>query len=310
MRGKVLVTGGTGYVGGWLTEALLREGYEVTLLIRKPQHLAGQFAQIIADLTDKEALTEALAGYTFDVVIHLAAVGQMYDESTISRVNFGGTSNLLLALQSSPPSKLIYLSSFKVYGQRFGIINEDLYPASEEPYGISKQMAERFVRGHCLGWINKRTQHVIFRLSNAYGAPKSLNINSWQLLFNDLCRNAFDTGEVRLNAPPDTQLDMIWLGDVCEVMLKAMEHPTLQGTFNLGFGKSTTTGEVAEAVALAYMQYKGEELTIIKQEPAGNIDPLVFDCDRLKAEIPYRPAHYFQQEALKAFELLASNRKL
>src|SRR5690606_33460469 len=129
---------------------------------------------------------------------------------------------------------------------------------------------EVLLQGHCAA-INAHP--VIFRMSQAYGAPKSTHIHTWHPLFNDLCRNGLEKGEITLNAPPDTQLDMIWLGDASQVIPQAVAHTTIDGTFNLGFGKSITTGEVAQAIAQAYHEYTGKQAAITQPALAGYTQP-------------------------------------
>jgi len=305
MLGKVLITGATGYLGGWLTEAVHAAGYRVTTLGRKP-YPNTEVKTILADINDLESMKLALADEVFDVVLHLAAADQRQPPEDMLQTNIGGTAHLMQALQNRPPKKVIYVSSFKVYGVTSGIISEQTELLSEyntQSYGYSKFGGEQNIMGLGSSWGVQ--QLVTFRLSNAYGAPKRKEINAWHLLFNDLCRSAFRTGKITLNSPPDTLLDMIWMGDVCQLILDAIEHPVLHGIYNLGFGKSITTGEVATAVAEAYQQHFYKPIEIVQPAPAGNFQPLVFDCTRLRQQIPYTPKHHFQEEAIKSFQLLA-----
>lgn len=300
MLGEVLITGGTGYVGGWVTQALLQKGYNVTLLTRNP-HLQNQTQNIVANLTDPDSLNNALAERYFDVVIHLAAAGERQHEADIWATNYDGTLNLLLALRRHPPKKIVYVSTVKVYGAKEGVITENTPTEPQGAYGKSKLVAESLVQIFC---HETQTEAVILRLSNAYGAPKSLNINNWHLLFNNLCLSAFQEGAVTLKSPPDTQLDMIWLNTVCQVITEAAAGPHFEGVFNLGSGQSITTGQVAAAIDTAYQQYSGQQLSINMPQPAGNINPLRFDCSKLQARAPYPITHHFENEAIKLFHLL------
>ncbi len=302
MPGKVLITGATGFVGGWVTEALLNAGYEVSALARR-KYPNAQVNSLIVDIADWEGVAHAIKGESFDIVVHLAATGEKQGGVTVEEVNFGGTNNLMKALQSNPPKTFIYLSSLKVYGKLVGTINEELYPESKEPYAYSKNLAEKLVLGHCLGWGCKV---VLLRLSNAYGAPKSIGINAWQLLFNDLCKSAYETGEITLKSPPDTQLDMIWLGSVTQVIKEATANIEANGIYNLGAGKVVTIGEVAKAVALAYQSYFGKALTINMPELSGDIVDFTFDCSKLQSWIKYDTDPHFEEEAIEIFKLLSS----
>jgi UDP-glucose 4-epimerase len=305
MRGKVLITGGTGYVGGWVLESLLNAGYEVTNLGRKA-HSNPNVESLIACITDREALQEALSNRYFDTVLHLAAANQLADEETIELVNVKGTQNLIVALQRAKPKLFIYLSTIKVYGPVNGRITEHSVPnlIGSSAYGRSKLAAEKYLLGLPVDWDN--TRKVSLRLSNAYGAPKNADVDAWHLLFNNLSHGAFARGEIILKSPPDTQLDMIWLGSVCQVILKAISNNSITGIYNLGSGTSVTIGAVAEAVAFAYRGYFGKELTINKPETVGNIVGLKFDCGKLQSQVPYDTHPYFESQVIEIFKLLTT----
>lgn len=306
MLGKVLITGATGYLGSWVTEAVLAAGYTVTAIGRK-QYPNTKVHTILADINDLEGMKIALEDGVFNVVLHLAAADQYQSPEQMLNTNIGGTAHLMQALQSNPPKKVIYVSSFKVYGATSGIINEHTALLSEyntQSYGYSKVGGEQTMKALGSSW---GAQLISLRLSNAYGAPKRKDTNAWHLLFNDLCQSVFEKGKITLNSPPDTPLDMIWMGDVCKVILSAIEHPTLHGTFNLGFGNSISTGAVAVAVAEAYQHHVNKPVEIVQPATAGNFQPLVFDCTKLQEQISYTPQHRFHEEAIKTFQLLAGN---
>lgn len=127
---RALVTGGAGFIGSFLVERLLAEGYTVTLLDNLtpqvhphglPAHLPAAAAQVIGDVRDPALLGAALA--QADVVIHCAAavgVGQsMYQVRHYVDVNVGGIANLLQLIidQKQRPKKLVVLTSMTGYGE-------------------------------------------------------------------------------------------------------------------------------------------------------------------------------------------------
>jgi nucleoside-diphosphate-sugar epimerase len=305
MRGKVLITGGTGYVGGWVVEALLNAGYEVTNLGRKT-HSNPNVESLIANITDLGALQQVLSNRYFDAVLHLAAANQLADEETIKLVNINGTQNLINALLHSKPKFFGYLSTIKVYGATDGDITEQSVPnlIESSAYGRSKLAAEKYLLSLPAEWDN--TRKVSLRLSNAYGAPKNADVDAWHLLFNNLSHSAFAKGEIILKSPPDIPLDMIWLGSVCQVILKAISNDSITGIYNLGSGTSIAIGAVAEAVASAYRGYFGKELTINMPETVGNIVGFKFDCGKLQSQVPYDTHPYFESQAIEIFKLLTT----
>ncbi len=130
MAKRILITGGAGFVGSYLVDALLQRGMDVRVYDSLcaqvhptgiPDYLARDIELVRGDMRDIESLREALRG--IDVVYHLAAavgVGQsMYEISHYMGVNTQGTANLLQVLldRKLPIEKLIVASSMSIYGE-------------------------------------------------------------------------------------------------------------------------------------------------------------------------------------------------
>jgi dTDP-L-rhamnose 4-epimerase len=129
MRQHVLVTGGAGFIGSHLTDALLSAGYSVRVLDnlspqvhsggRIPGYLNADAELVVGDVRDCEAVERALKGV--DAVVHLAAsvgVGQsMYEISSYTAVNDLGTAVLIEALAKHPVGRLVCASSMSIYGE-------------------------------------------------------------------------------------------------------------------------------------------------------------------------------------------------
>src|SRR5262249_13358426 len=130
MAKKILITGGAGFVGSHLADALFAQGHQVTAYDNLspqvhssglPAYLSSEMELVIGDMRDLERLRKLVPH--FDVIFHLAAavgVGQsMYEISNYMEVNALGTANLLQALldRKSKVSKLIVASSMSIYGE-------------------------------------------------------------------------------------------------------------------------------------------------------------------------------------------------
>lgn len=129
MRGRVLITGGAGFIGSHLTDELLRHDYEVRILDnlspqvhpggQVPAYLSRDVELLIGDVRDEDAVAGAIKDV--DAVVHLAAavgVGQsMYEIAHYTSVNNMGTACLLQALVAKPVRRLVVASSMSIYGE-------------------------------------------------------------------------------------------------------------------------------------------------------------------------------------------------
>jgi len=182
---KAFVTGGTGFLGTHLVNALLARGDDVTCLVRSPAkaaHLERRRVQLVrGDLDDAAALRQGCAGA--DVVFHLAGRIVARDLSEFMRANRDGTANLLEAAAERPPRRFVYVSSLAAAGPTVPgqPIDETRPPSPVTPYGQSKLAGEVLVRAMALPWTVVRPPLVygewdratlaIFRLANRGVVP-------------------------------------------------------------------------------------------------------------------------------------------
>ena len=153
-RGRVLITGGAGFVGSHLADELLAHGYQVRVLDVLaeqvhgesqdwPTYLSPEVERIRGDVRDREAMRAALEGVSS--VFHLAAavgVGQsMYQIEHYTDVNNRGTAVLLELLSSSPVERLVVASSMSIYGE--GLYADD----AGRPFAPPERSLEALRRG-------------------------------------------------------------------------------------------------------------------------------------------------------------------
>ncbi len=221
---KYLVTGGTGFIGSYLVDALLSSDENVTVLTRSPNYEKQGVKVITYDLTKK------LPPLNFDVVFHLAGA---FSED-IYTTNINGTENLLNAIAFSA-SKFIFLSSAAVYGNVDSIPTlESHIPQPLDDYGKSKLMAEEFIRNFCaLCTINP----IIVRLFNCYGEGQE-DKSFIPAIVSKILSNKRAFRDIL----PITR-DFIHVSDVVTALI-LLAQGNNKGTFNLGTGVETSRNEV------------------------------------------------------------------
>ena len=184
---RILVTGGTGYIGSHTTLALLEAGHDVVVVdnlansseesLRRVQELTGRKAAFHkVDLLDEVRLGEVFGAERVDAVIHFAglkAVGESVDQPLhYYHNNVGGTLNLLRTMEAHNVRTIVFSSSATVYG------NSDEVPLTEKmpldatnPYGRTKEQIEDILSD--LGASDERWHVALLRYFNPVGAHES-----------------------------------------------------------------------------------------------------------------------------------------
>ena len=151
IKGHVLITGGTGFIGGYLSKGLMAAGYRVTTLSRS---VVEEDNHICLDLTDKAALTDFVNQLLpVDTIIHCAAIAhgeRPPKDLSISDFNTLISNNIVKAFERFK-LRWIFLSSISVYGEvhsEFAIPLER-FPKPTDSYGVGKLRDESFFVTEC-----------------------------------------------------------------------------------------------------------------------------------------------------------------
>lgn len=222
---KILIVGGSGYIGGYLTDLLLEKGYNITIydnLLYENRYLKN-VNFIFGDVTDYIKINKHLKK-DYQIVIWLAAmVGDgacsKNPEVTIN-VNYNSIKNLL----NNFSKKIIFMSTCSVYGQSNKILNELSKKNPLSLYASSKIDAEKL--------LNKsKNKSCIFRLGTLYGIGDQISRIRLDLVVNIL------TMKAALNKPlevfgGDQWRPLLHVKDVSNAILFAIEN-NITGTFNI-----------------------------------------------------------------------------
>lgn len=238
---KALVTGGTGFIGSHLVEALLQRGVDVRCALRKSSDLrwlkglAIEFVR--GNYNDRATLGEMVKGV--DWVFHLAGTTKAVREETFFEVNGSGTENLILAcLENNPPlQKFVYVSSQAAAGPcRNG--GKKAESDSCEPvslYGKSKRMGEELALAHA-----DEIPLVILRPAGVYG-PRD---KDFYALFKWVSK--------RMNPCFSGKVSLCYVQDVVQALFLAAESRTKSGEiFFLSDGTDYTMREIGNTFARA-----------------------------------------------------------
>ena len=151
---RVLVTGGSGFIGSHVVDKLRARGYEPVIydLRPSPWHEAGTVDTVLGSITDREALERAL--HSCDAVAHLAAVADVNDvhaePEDAERVNARGTVAVLEAARRAGVKRIVYASTIWVYSDcEQEVVDEDtLLPAPSHLYTSTKLAGELYCKAY------------------------------------------------------------------------------------------------------------------------------------------------------------------
>lgn len=254
---KILVTGSAGFIGSWISEALLEEGHVVfgvddlsTGSLDNIQHLLDKdnFHFYQGDLRDL-GYTQYIFAYNkgFDIIYHLAANARegasFYQPQSVISRNTGAYTNTLTEGIKHGMKKMILFSSIAVYGENDVPYTEQMLPMPVDIYGLQKYNMERMTE--MLAAVHG-FEFVIFRPHNLFGERQAIN---------DIHRNvlAIWMNQIMRNEPTTVygngmqQRAFSYIGDSLHCYIRALE---LQGnrTFNIGSSNKYTIDLAQEAV--------------------------------------------------------------
>lgn len=175
MSEKILITGASGFIGGFIVEEALKHGMETWAAVRRGssrKYLQDERIRFIElDFSDESALQKQLTEHAFDYIVHSAGVTKCLHKDDFYKVNTLGTINFVNAIMATemPIKKFVYISSLSVFGaikerQPYSDINNEDIPHPNTEYGRSKLKAERF-----LETAAKALPYVILRPTGVYG---------------------------------------------------------------------------------------------------------------------------------------------
>ena len=252
----VLVTGGAGFIGSNLVDALLAKGHAVRILDdmstgkRCNLPMDNPKVELIeGDVADAALVARVMAGCS--AVVHLAAVASVQasvdDPVRTHQSNFIGTLNVCEAMRESGVKRVVFASSAAVYGNNGEgeSIVEDTPKAPLTPYASDKLASEYYLDFY-------RRQHglepAIFRLFNVFG-PRQDPSSPYSGVISIFSERAVKGLPITIFGDGEQTRDFIYVGDLVNILIQAVEARQVEeGAVNVGLNKATTLKQMLEAL--------------------------------------------------------------
>ena len=317
---RTLVTGGAGFIGSHLVDALVERGDPVLVLddlsSGRRENLAGALSAgaVLAegDVTDRELVLAQAAAFQPELCFHLAAQvdvrKSVADPAHDAEVNLIGTINLLDAMRAGPASRAAFVlasTGGAIYGEGEGRelpLGESATALPEAPYGASKHAAEQYLS------LYRRIYDVpavAMRFGNVYGPRQDPHGEAGVVaIFCGLLREG---RALRVFGDGEQTRDYVYVGDVVAALLAAGSRigeagTELAGPFNVGTGEETS---VLELIARLGRGVGVDPPVEHAPERFGEVARISIDPGAARRELDWAPAVDLDAGLLATYEALS-----
>lgn len=301
---KTLITGVAGFLGSALAQRLLDDGHEVLglddLSTGKEEAIPSEVQFELGDMLDRPKLWTLLQGV--ECVYHLAARVAVQESILYPReynsTNVGGTVSVMEAMRDVGVKRVVFTSSGAVYGaQKAQPLHEEMVPAPDSPYAVSKISAEYYVKTIGRLW---GIETVTLRIFNAYGPGQHMPADHPPVIPYFL-KQAVKGGSLVIHNGGTQTRDFVYVDDVVDALTRASKASGVDGaTINVGSGKEVSVLDLVSAVT----ELTGSKTEAIYNNKArGGVSRMRADLTRAAQLLGYKPKYFLSEGLKKTLEL-------
>ncbi|MBO6255337.1 MAG: SDR family oxidoreductase [Bacteroidaceae bacterium] len=315
---NILVTGGAGFIGSNLCEALLKRGDKVVCLdnfatghIENLLPLIEQYPEtfklIVGDIRNIKNCRKAIDGC--DYVLHEAALGSVprsiNDPATTNAVNIDGFLNMIIAARDAQIKRFVFAASSSTYGDSKALPKvEDVIGKPLSPYAITKLVdelyADVFAKTYGVEYIGLRYFNVFGRRQDPHGAYAAVI----PLFVKQFMKHQSPT----INGDGEYSRDFTYIDNVIQANILALETQNpeaINQIYNVAFGERTTLNQLVGFLKQDLTEYDADIANVeVKHGPnrAGDIPHSLASIDKAKSLLGYSPEYSLEsglKEAVK-----------
>ena len=287
MSTRAIVTGGAGFIGSHVVDALLADGYSVTVIDDLSSGDAGRVASdaelVELDIVDLPALEVVVAKVQPRAIFHLAAqasvIASVEDPGRDCEVNVKGTLNVVEAARGCGAPVVFTSTGGALYGDEAPMpTGEDRIPAPLSPYGASKWAAEAYVKTWSL---SSGLPHAVCRLGNVYGPRQSPHGEAGVVAI--FAHHLYIGRAPKLYGHGKPTRDYVYVGDVVSALLSASGR---SGIYNIATGVETDVASIWSELSSAAGKRIEPELADLRP---GELTHSCLDISLAERELGWRP---------------------
>jgi nucleoside-diphosphate-sugar epimerase len=305
---RVLVTGGAGFIGSHLVDALLGRGDEVVVLddfstghVENLAHVRDRIRLVEASIVDPDACREAMEGV--DIVLHQAALGSVprsiADPVTTHDVNLTGTLNVLVAAREADVRRVVYAASSSAYGNTDELPKrEEMTPRPLSPYAVSKLGGEHYCGAFHASY---GLSTVALRYFNVFG-PRQDPSSEYAAVIPLFMAAAMEDRSPTIFGDGEQSRDFTYVANVVRANFLACAAPSeaAGGVFNVGCGERITVNRLwSEIRALR----GGAAVKASRAEARpGDVQHSLASTDRARTVLGYEPTVGLRRGLKRTFD--------
>lgn len=296
---KFLVTGGAGFIGSHIVEALVKRGDSVRILDNfstgKKENLRGlkgRLEVMRGDIRSKANCVKACRG--MDFVLHQAALRSvpksMNNPKAYNDVNINGTLNMLEAAKENKVKRFVFASSSSVYGDVSSFPeNESLSPQPISPYALSKISGEYYCR---IFTHHYRLSTIVLRYFNVFGPRQALD-DEYAVVVPKFINAILNNERPPIYGNGRQSRDFTFVFNVVNAnLLAAKNNRVKHGVFNIASGRDYSVLDLARMINVILR--KNIKPIFLKKRP-GDVFRTLADLSNSKKELNYQPKYSLAQ---------------
>ncbi len=321
---KILVTGGAGFIGSNLCDALIKEGHTVTCLdnfstghIENISHLldnhADTFKLIEGDIRSFETCIKATSGMEY--VFHEAALGSIprsiNDPITTNEVNICGFLNILVAARDTGVKRLIFATSSSTYG------DNEKCPKTENnigsplsPYALTKQVNELYAEVFAKTY---NTEYIGLRYFNVFGPRQDPN-SMYAAVIPLFVKQYMAYRSPHIYGDGTNSRDFTYVDNVVRMnllALKTSDRTAINQIYNTACGEETTINQLSKTIKSILLEYDPHILSInpiYDDARIGEVKHSIANIEKANKLLDYSPSYSFYEGICATIDWYWNNR--
>lgn len=264
---RVLIVGGTGFIGSHLVNDLLIKKYKVSSVSYKKRKIKSEANFFFLDLS-KSFNKNVFKKFYPNVIIYAASLDHSkaddkFDEG--HQIGYLSLINILRLFSNKKHlKKIIFLSTAQVYDgycKQLVSIDSKTYP--KNAYSLFHLQAENYLK-----FFSKKNKNInvsCLRISNGYGDPFIANSSAWHVVINNLCLQAYNKDSIRINSNPKDYRNFIYVKDIVKEIIADIKKK-YNNNFeirNVGSKENVRINKVASLIKLKFKELLNKDIKIV-----------------------------------------------